>query len=148
MFCRNCAKEVKPELHYCNSCGFRLERTGASRERSVVGNLATGAGFIGVAGLVGFIFLLRIMLESRLESPAIVVISIVFLGSVFGLCAYTLSFIKYFRKNELREQSVSEPEAAQFSPRNTNQLEPPKQQPASVIENTTRTLDKVPIERK
>ena len=144
MYCPNCANEIKEGLRYCNSCGFRLPNESVSEDASIIGKLATGAGFVGVVGLIGFIFLIKLMLEWRVLEPVMILVSLFYLGCVFGLCAYTLSFIKVFRSES--KPAGRADVAPQLPPRNTNQLEEPKEPPASVTDHTTRTLDKVPVE--
>ncbi|NNE67682.1 MAG: zinc ribbon domain-containing protein [Pyrinomonadaceae bacterium] len=147
MYCPNCANEVNPDLHYCNGCGFRLGEDPKAPGKSFIGNVTTGASFVGMAGLIAFIFVLKMMLEWRTDPALMVIISLGYLATVFGICAYTLSFIKVFHKSESSDVQIRRPSQPELSGKDTNRLEEARQQPASVIDNTTRTLDEVQLER-
>jgi hypothetical protein len=108
---------------------------------------------LGAFGLFFAYNLLRILLESRLETPAIVMIVICYLLVMFGM--FTV-FIRHMtrgtrgtkdRHEELPTQHSYAPPPASFRSVNTAQLEPAGE-PGSITEHTTRTLDEVLIERK
>ncbi len=145
MYCSNCGTEGKAELHYCNKCGMRLAKPETSD--AVAKNFSTAIGFIGTVGLIGFIFLIKTILENDISPGALVAISALYLGTIFGICAMLLKHISTKKTGEPRFDHQAEYMIAQIKSPDTNQLEEPKHAPASVVENTTRTLDKVPVER-
>lgn len=148
MYCSNCGNELKKGLNYCNSCGAKLVDNAEEKSGSRLQNITTSIGFIGVFGLVGFIFLVKLLLENNVLEGVIIVISLAYLATIFG--------ISYFLINQLNPKSESVESDVEFrtdAPKafrsaNTSQLEEPKQAPASVVENTTRTLDEVLVDRK
>ncbi len=147
MYCSNCGNKIKKGLNYCNACGARIVDLEKEKSSSNVENISTAIGFIGVAGLAGFVFLVKMLLDYNVLEGPMVIILIAYLATVFGI---SFMLIKQLSpKKETSDQSIN---FQSDIPRtiksvDTNQLEEPKQPPASVVENTTRTLDKVPIER-
>ena len=152
MYCSNCGNELKPDLRYCNSCGYKLpeENINSGEGARIARTLTTAAGFVGVVGLIGALILVNVLMDSPIMSGPAVVILIAYLATVFGICAFALKQARHFLvsdSGEKRAQPQKEPPLA-MPQRDTNQLGPAQTPPASVTENTTRTLDKVPIERE
>ncbi len=147
MYCPNCATEVNPEIHYCNSCGFRIRIDGTG-EAGIAKALTQAIGWIGVIGLVAYVFIIKLMLENAIVPGAIVAVSFLYLGTVFGICAYILSYIKSLHKTRHIELDTEQPRNFELKTRITKQLEHSRTPPASVVENTTRTLDKLPLDTK
>jgi hypothetical protein len=147
MYCPNCATEVNPDIHYCNSCGFRIRIDGTG-DAGIATSLTRAVGWIGVIGLIAFVFIIKLLIENSTEPGAIVAISFMYLGAVFGICAYILSYIKSLHKTRLIERDTEKPGGLELRTRITKQLEHARTPPASVVENTTRTLDKLPLDTK
>jgi hypothetical protein len=126
---------------------MKLTKAESSVDASIANNFSKAIGFIGTFGLIGFIFLIRVMLEKDISHSALVAISFLYLGTVFGICTMLLKQITSIKTESPRPEFQSEYMPPQINSANTNQLEEPKQAPASVVENTTRTLGKVPVER-
>ena len=148
MYCSNCGNELKKSLNYCNSCGARVVDLTEERGGSRFQNISTAIGFIGVFGLVGFYFLVKLLLDHNVLEGVILIILLAYLATIFGI-----SYLLIQQLNPKSEKSSGEVEfradaPKAFKPANTNQLEEPKQQPASVVEDTTRTLDEVYAQRK
>ncbi len=148
MYCSSCGNQIKKGLNYCNSCGVRIVDAEDIKSGSKGQNVSTAISYIGIAGIIGFIALVKLLSEKNIDTPAMVMILIAFSATIFGIC---FMLIKQLSGNS--EKSNQHIEFQNDVPRtiksvDTNQLEEPKHTPASVIENTTRILDKVPVERK
>ena len=150
MYCSNCGNKVKEELNYCNACGGRIADGEKKDKQTVSANLASSLGYIGAAGFGVLVAIIAILSKnSRIDVPALITIVALFLAALFGICFMILRQIS--KANGTQEKQVLPdtqyvPPASLNAP-TTNQLESPKDAPASVVENTTRTLDKVPVER-
>ncbi len=151
MYCSSCGKSIQEDLNYCNSCGARNEKNAV-----VVGNsshrmMGIGAAFIGLVGLVGFVEMLKILLSSRLDTPAIIVILLAYLITVFLMFAVLVGHVWKHSgdvriKSKDRRDENNAPNA--FRGVTTAQLEESRQPVASVTENTTRTLDQIPFRER
>jgi hypothetical protein len=152
MFCATCGNSVNDKLKYCNNCGAKLANNALSVNNASSPTLPIAVGFFGVAGLFGFIMMLKILLESRLDQPSVLIVLIAYLVALFLICRVIIG--NTFRRSDSRkDQSETEPES--YAPPQqilhrgiTNQLiEPREPFIGSVTDNTTRTLDKVELER-
>ena len=148
MYCSTCGKSIQENLNYCNNCGARNEKNPL-----VVGNssskiLGIAAAFIGMVGLVGFVEVLKTLLRSSLETPAIVVILVAYLVVVFLMFAVLIGHV-WKHSGDIRIKAKGRTDEydapGAFRGINTAQLQEPRDFPASVTEHTTRTLDKVPV---
>lgn len=152
MFCPNCGKDVNATLKYCSGCGERLLKEAEIDKDGTPGkmldNVLTTIFLVVMFGLGILVGLVAVLLKSNVEPKFVMFISIAYLAAVFGICYQLLSQVPKLIDAKLRPRETSEtviPDV-QLPPRSTNQLEEFRT-PASVVENTTRTLDKVPIER-
>jgi hypothetical protein len=154
MYCSTCGNSVNENLNYCNTCGAKIIKNGLqTRGSSPAPVLSIAVGFFGVAGLFGFIMLLKILLESRLDQSAILIVLIVYLIALFLICSVIAGNIFRYSRNEKAESNQSPEDYAppkQFQSRNTNQLEEAREPfvAGSVTEHTTRTFEKVPRAEK
>jgi hypothetical protein len=154
MYCSICGNELSPHLNYCNHCGARNAKELPENSASASGWIALSSAVLGAFGLFVAYNLLRLLLDSRLETPAILMIVIAYLCVMFGM--FTV-FIRHMtgggresktRHQELPPQQLTySPPPASFRSVNTAQLEPAGD-PGSITEHTTRTLDEVLVERK
>ncbi len=151
MYCSACGKSIPENLNYCNNCGARNEKNPL-----IVGNssnriMGIAATFIGMVGLVGFVEILKILLNSRLDTAAIIVILIAYLAAVFVMFAVLIGHV-WKHSGDIRFKSKEGADKYNvpnsFRGVNTAQLQEPHDFPASVTEHTTRTLDNVPLNRK
>lgn len=147
MYCSSCGSEIKKGLNYCNSCGARIVDIEKEKSGGRFENVSTSIGFIGLGGLIGFIFLTRILIENRVDAPVMVIILLAFLATLFGISFLLIKQLSGNSTTTNQNVEFQNDAPKTIKPANTNQLEEPKQAPASVVENTTRTLDKVPVER-
>jgi preprotein translocase subunit SecG len=151
MYCATCGNSVNENLNYCNICGAKIVKNGGLQVRnSATPILSIAVGFFGIAGLFGFIMMLKILLESRLDQPAVLTILIAYLVTLFLLCSVIIGQIwKPSGETKVNSNQTPEDYAAppkQFRTVNTNQLEEAREPfIGSVTDNTTRTLDKVPL---
>jgi uncharacterized protein (DUF983 family) len=147
MFCSICGKSVNENLNYCNNCGAKIGKNALEDGNHSSPFLSIAVGLIGTAGLFGFIMMLKILLESRLDQPSILIILIAYLVTLFLICAVLVGHI-WKQSGDFRININQPPEdyapPKEFRGGNTNQLEPPREPfIGSVTDNTTRTLDKV-----
>lgn len=147
MYCSSCGSEIGKGRNYCNSCGARIVDPEKEKSGSRFENVSTAIGFVGLGGLIGFIFLVKLLLENNVLEGPMILILLAFLATIFGICFLLIKQLsgKSETSNQIADLETIIRKA--IKPADTNQLEEPKQTPASVVENTTRTLDKVPIER-
>ena len=149
MYCSTCGNSVNENLNFCNTCGAKIVKNGLqTRGASPAPVLSIAVGFFGVAGLFGFIMLLKILLESRLDQSAILVVLVVYLVALFLICSVIAGNI--FRHSRTEKTEATPPPDSYVPPKqvravSTNQLEEPREPfIGSVTENTTRTFGKVP----
>ncbi|HEY0428094.1 MAG TPA: zinc ribbon domain-containing protein [Pyrinomonadaceae bacterium] len=144
MYCSTCGKSVNENLNYCNNCGARIEKGALQIDNPSSRILFISAGFVGTAGLFGFVVVLKILLESHLDPSAMGIILIAYLATLLLLCRLLVGNVrKHSGDIKIKTSERAEDAPKQFRAGNTAQLEEPKQQPISVTEHTTRTLDKV-----
>jgi hypothetical protein len=166
MFCQNCGNTMIEGLSYCNRCGSRA--TGGSaieppvmmattgKPTGIVITLSIVTGLIVLSGL-GMLFpLLIILLKSNIKPSAVVMITLMFLGTLFGISWLLIQQISrafdfYFKRdsNQLSKKSTPpQQQPVQLFNRNTGQIEGAREPFISVTENTTRTLDSAFQEKK
>lgn len=158
MFCPNCGKNVSAKLKYCSGCGERLSKAVEIDKDSTPGkmldNILTTLFLVVMFGLGILVGLIAVLLGNGVRIEPVVVITLAYLAAIFGIC-YTLVrqipklVDAKLRSNQENRQHVPEGDEplVQLPPRSTNQLEEFRQ-PASVIDNTTRTLDKIPARER
>lgn len=146
MYCTNCASEVKPELHYCNNCGYRISGKAEKIYDPVSKTLSSSLGYIGVFSVIGFVFLIKSLLDYDIADGRLVALAFIYLAAIFGIVFLILQKIGSGKTTEPQNISYS-PEKSALKSADTNQLEAPKEPPASVTVNTTRTLDEVQLDR-
>ncbi|MDQ6788299.1 MAG: hypothetical protein M3033_15955 [Acidobacteriota bacterium] len=151
MYCANCGSPINEELNYCNRCGKRVAgnelATRGDGSVSVLKSLSIATGFVGVFGVGGLIAIIIKLIESGIQSPAVVFLVFFFAATVFGIC-----FLLTRQISRLTETSVSTKRnlKEKLAPEQLNsnaaaQIESPREPFLSVTENTTRTLNKTKI---
>ena len=150
MYCANCGSRIKQELNYCNRCGAKVSKIELETRQTVAENLSSSLGYIGGFGLFGFIFVALVLVKNGVPPTALVFISLFYLASLFGICFLILRQTSGFSKKTLPkgEDIQSGIHTGQLTSPSTARLEEYKEPITSVTENTTRTLDKVLVERK
>ncbi len=147
MYCSGCGTRLGPNLNYCKQCGSRVPN---ERSNSVAENLSQAITYIGAFGLMGFIFGIYLMTRSGVAAGPVIVISFLYLATLFGICYLILPQTAPFtlkKKNSNPEFHDAVP-LPYLSPVTTAQLPDAINSPLSVTEHTTRTLEEVPVDRK
>ena len=154
MYCSTCGNKIAEHLNYCNGCGARIEKNLPIVRNSASPQLAKALAVIGPIGFVGFLAVLKILLDNgRLETGAIVVILIAYLATLFLICGMLVGrFWKHSGDIRIKQHEPKLPDdyvsPASFRRVTTAQLEATHEPGISVTEHTTRTLDEVPLVRK
>jgi uncharacterized membrane protein YvbJ len=156
MYCSTCGQQIAEHLNYCNSCGARIEKNPLVISNSSSSQLAKPLAITVMMGFVGFIAVLKIVLDNpRLDIPAIVLIVIAYLAALTIISAMMIGHMwktagdiqVHAKKSKIDNDEYAPP--GSFRGSNTNQLGEPVHQPiGSVTDNTTRTLDEVLVERR
>ena len=141
-------------LKYCNSCGVRLaansEDKGAPAGRMLIGILVA-LSLIVTIGFGILIPLLGILLQSNVKSEIVVLLTLAYLATIFGICFSLVRQVPKLIDARLKSAdgySAAEPvEQTLVNPRTTAQLEEYRVPVSSVTDHTTRTLEKVPLDR-
>ena len=153
MYCSHCGTSMPENLNYCKNCGIRNPKNAL-----IVGNasnrpFAIAAMFIGGGGLFAFIPLLRELLRSPFDQVVVLFILLGYLAAVFGMFSVLIGHIWKnsgeirIKSNDLSDKFIRDT-PPELRPITTAQLEEPRERPASVTENTTRTLDDAPFVRR
>ena len=141
MYCSGCASEIQTGLNYCSRCGRRVaeeSKWGSYRTNplTIVGN-TVGVGF------VAFIFVLLVLVRNGITGDVLFGITLVYFGALIAICLMLFWQARLLAKDKVAELRQTEP--AYIKPATTAQLPESAQTPASVTENTTRTLDEVTV---
>lgn len=151
MYCSTCGNKISDLLNYCNSCGARIEKNPLVVSNSTSPQLVRSLFVIGPIGFIGFLAVLKILLDNgRLDTSAVVLILVAYLFTLFMICAMIVGHTwKHSGDIRVKDKEPKIPEdyasPASLRPVNTTQLEEHPQPAASVTEHTTRTLEKVPL---
>lgn len=156
MFCSTCGQKIAEHLNYCNSCGARIEKNPLVVTNAASPYLAKALAVTVMIGFVGFIAVLKIVLDNgRLDVPGMVFICLGYLTALTLISAMIIGHMwKTSGDVRIRSKKLEAPEDEYHPPRsfrgpNTNQLPEPMSTPVgSVTDSTTRTLDEVYIEAR
>ena len=148
MFCDRCGKQLDPSLKFCNGCGSRISKD-ADEPRSILNSLVVALLVIGTAGLGILVGLSAVLLDRIPRVEPVIAFGVFYLMAWFGVCFFILRQISKLIDADLQERrprSIEPTPLVQLPSRPTNPLEEFRT-PASVTDHTTRTLDKIPVER-
>ena len=140
MYCQSCGQALSKQTKFCNRCGAQLIAGGdSSKER--LDEYLTGLFWITVFGL-GLI-LGGLVLMKQLELNAGIIGAYLALASLAFIINFWLNLAEILR---MRTSSTQEARVLAERPLDTNELGPEEprlalESPASVTENTTRTLE-------
>jgi ABC-type transport system involved in multi-copper enzyme maturation permease subunit len=142
MYCSTCGTLINTELNYCNRCGARVDKLAVVEKPSkALGLLSAATGFVGIGGLALTVGLIAILLSFAVKSEVVVMLTLAFLVTVFGISFLMLRQISQMSNiSSPKKEKVFE--IPQLNKPSTAQLEEPRQPARSVTENTTRTLEK------
>lgn len=150
MYCSHCGTSIPGNLNYCKNCGSRVDKNAVIVTNSSARSAMIAAGSIGVVGLAAVFPLLKILLESRLDEPAVLMVLFGYLATLFLLVTLPVAYA-WKRAGD----TVSYPdERDEYTPPKsfrgpiTARLEAMREPAVSVTEHTTRTLDEIPVERR
>ena len=148
MYCSGFGTEIRQGINYCNLCGKRTAEE--AKATAISPGTATAIGYIGGFAFIAYIFVVIATLRLGVSPDDLLKITFLYFAALFGICFALL----YFSRNntipdsrrDLGENSTAKQEY--FKPTVTAQLNEPRE-PAigSITEETTRTLDKVPVRR-
>ena len=142
MYCSTCGTEISAELNYCKRCGARVDKLAVPEKSTAsLAYLSMATGFVGLGGLGLTVGLVAILLKNGVVPEAIVMLTLAFLITVFGITFLILRQISQMSNipSTAKEKFSAPP---QLNAPNTAQLDEPRQPARSVTENTTRTLEK------
>ncbi|HTK39097.1 MAG TPA: zinc ribbon domain-containing protein [Pyrinomonadaceae bacterium] len=150
MYCSHCGTSIPGNLNYCKNCGSRVEKNALIVSNSSSKMTMAAAGAIGVFGLIGVFPILRTLLESRLDQPAVLLVLFGYLATVFLMVAMLVGHA-WKRSGDIRihadDSDEYEPPRS-FRRPVTARLEAQREPAVSVTEHTTRTLDEISVERR
>ena len=151
MFCSECGNQTNGKLRYCNSCGAKMAKNVEDDEvgkNSPLNSLITTIAFVALGGLGILIGLLAMLLKQGVNHEPIAIIAGMYLIALTAICFSLIRVMSKLIDSNTKEKAGSQHQVfqpVQLPAPNTAQLEEPKQQPFSVIDNTTRTFEKIPI---
>ena len=155
MYCQNCGSQVNDELNFCNRCGNRVSGNelitrDSDATVSVLKLLTASTGVIGVVGLGGLIVMIVKLIENGFQTPGPVFLLLFFAATVFGICFLLTRQISRLSQTPRSEKRSSKQKSApeQLNSYAAPQIEAPSAPFRSVTENTTRTLEEIPIKIK
>jgi len=154
MYCERCGKQIDNALNFCNACGAQLKKKEKGEQQSVLYLMITALIVVCSAGLGVLVGLMAILLNNLPNPEPAFIFAIFYLATLFGIVFLIMRQVSKLIDAKLKGKDVDfesprgrEDPLVQLPPKTTNQLEDFRE-PASVIEDTTRTLDKVPIRRR
>lgn len=101
MYCQKCGNSVDEHLSYCNRCGAKLFKEDVSPQataNAVATNLSIAVGFTGLGGLGILVGLTAILLKNGAVPEVVVMLSVVYLATLFGICFMILRQISRLTK--------------------------------------------------
>jgi hypothetical protein len=145
MFCSACGVQLDSALNFCNRCGAPVSKGDSA---SVAQTLLQGLPYVGGFGLIGFVVLCGVLLRRDIPMEAFVLVAAFYLAALVAICWLLIKHSSQLGRlqNEGRP-SGNFAEPLYLNPRTTAQLEESRQEPASVVDNTTRSLDEISIKR-
>ena len=151
MYCQNCGNQVSDALKYCNNCGAKQKK---GKDKTVgekmLDDLLTTIFLVVMFGLGILVGLVAVLLGNQVATQMVVLVTVAYLVAIFSICVMLMSQAKRVIDANLensRNQKDQPDALLQMLKRTTAQLET-HFEPASVTDNTTRTLDEVLVERK
>jgi DNA-directed RNA polymerase subunit RPC12/RpoP len=150
MYCSTCGTLVDDKLNFCKNCGSKLvKENDEDTPKTMLDNILTTLCVVVIFGLGILIGLIAVLLGYAIDHKAVVLIAIGYLVGLFGICYMLLSqvpkLINARLKSKPETSEIAQP--AQLFTKTTVQLEEHREPTISVTENTTRTLEEVPMSR-
>jgi hypothetical protein len=150
MYCSACGTKLQVDLNYCNRCG---QRVGPDTEKSSLAeSLSSSLGYVGSAGFIAYIFVVIALVKNGVPGNQVMGITAFYFAALLGICFLILRQAQLFSgKNDRGGQSrhSEQGDTPYLKPVTTAQLEEAREPGiSSIVENTTRTLDEVRVERR
>ncbi len=150
MYCSGCGTQLQTELNYCNRCGRRVASD--SEKASVAESLSTSVGYVGAAGFLAYIFVVIALAKNGIPGNQIIPITFFYFAALFGICFLIIRQTQLFSAGSSKKEpeTIEDRPAAYLRPVTTAQLHEPADDGGlgSVTDHTTRTLDKVNVQRR
>ena len=150
MYCSKCGSLVNDALKYCKNCGVKLGKDkDEETPQSILDNLLTALCFVVLGGLGILVGLVAVLLEKNINPSSVAVIAVFYLAALSAVCYLLLSPVpKLIDANINKNARKDEPaQPAQLTTPTTAQLEEQRVPVASVTDNTTRNLEKIPLKQ-
>ncbi|MBC7898940.1 MAG: hypothetical protein H7070_02705 [Saprospiraceae bacterium] len=152
MYCSTCGNAVTTDLKYCKNCGDKLvkEVDKDGMPGKMLDNILTTLFLVVMFGLGILVGLVAVLLSRDVQTEVVVLITIAYLAAVFGICYTLLGQVPKLIDAKLnrRNDSPDFVPHVQLPAKVTGQLDGYHEPAMSVTEHTTRTLDKIPVERR
>lgn len=151
MYCQSCGNPLNENLNYCNRCGLKVAGDGLTRRdapgKNALSNLSEATGYVGVAGLGGFVGLIAILLGNHALPELTAIIALLYAATAFGICFLMIRQISRLSEIKMSDKEISNQKSAveRLNSAAAGQIDAPRELFTSVTENTTRTLDKTKI---
>lgn len=151
MFCPNCGQAVNRKLTYCNSCGERLSKAAEIDKDGMPGkmldNILTTIFLVVMFGLGILVGLVAVLLGNNVKIEPVIIVVIAYLAAVFGICFTLVKQVPKLidarlRPNEYADESRH---ANRLAPLTAAQLEEYREPAESVVDHTTKALNKIPL---
>lgn len=115
---------------------------------SVAKTFATATVLTGAFGIIGFMIMIKSFLENGgFNSSFILLMSVVYLGSLGFLNWFLVRQVLKLTGIKADERETRMDEMRQFIPPEKARLEEYREPASSVVDNTTRDLNKIAVER-
>lgn len=155
MYCQTCGNLLNDNLNYCNRCGSKVTGGGdglikrANPTGGAMSNLSASLGYVGVAGLGGFVGLIAILMGNGAPPELVTIIALIFALTTFSICFFMIRQLSRLTELNAPAKEIPNQKLApdRLNPATGGQIEAARQPFASVTENTTRTLDEVLAKR-
>lgn len=151
MHCTSCGTPLVEGAVFCKRCGTALMTRGSSStpsdklaELSIV--FCVTMGVVGLGGLIAVLVLANKLFNRGVESPQVVFLTLAGLCAVFGLTMLLARQASRVLDAYLHPFGRKEAHAPELAPRDTAQLEAPREPVSSVTDHTTRTFDPIHVE--
>lgn len=151
MFCPNCGKAVNKKLKYCNSCGERLSKVAEIDKDGMPGkmldNILTTIFLVVMFGLGILVGLVAVLLGNDVKIEPVIIVVIAYLGAITGICFTLAKQVPKLIDARLRASEYTDESrhAARLAPLTTSQLEEYREPADSIVDHTTKDLDKIPL---
>lgn len=153
MYCSACGKFISDDRNFCSGCGSPVDKAALVYQSRSQRSLFIGSSVLGTLGLGTLFPIIRTMLEMHVDPILFCIIVIAYLVALLymfsvlmGHASKRYSGMVTRPGEQIDKESYAPP--AGLRGITTSQLDAGEPAAASVTENTTRTLDEVPIVRR